>query len=137
MVVIMFAVVSVPFVYSTVRGYTEWWFWRKATVTIDGTFHGFVHTLRNNSAAIITRTDTSPRQSYLVSLSGRGSLIHCGEWSAPRFPVFPIGDVNPPCLFSDGVGNPKADYGVPASLSVQSHAVEFTTVSGRKIKASW
>src|SRR5205085_6957978 len=90
-------VLAVTLTYSTARGYTSWWFGLSGRVTVDGVPNGYMHRIAMNSAVIITRTDLSPRQSYLVGLSGKKSLIHCGEWHAPRLPAFPIGDVNPPC----------------------------------------
>ena len=87
-----------PLAYSTAHGYTTWWFTAHGRVTVKGASNGFIHRSSDWGAVIITRTDTSPRQSYLVSLHGGRNLIHCGQWSVPHFPVFGIGDVNPPCV---------------------------------------
>ena len=86
--------------YSTAHGYMTWWFSSSSQVAVDGVRSGFVHLNRARSAVIITRTDLHPSQSYLVVLSGERFLIHCGDWEAPRFPAFPIGDVNHPVRFS-------------------------------------
>lgn len=135
---IVIAVLAFPLVYSTVHGYVTWWFLRWAAVTVNGRSDGFLHRRLDNSAVIITRTDMSPHQSYLVTLSGRKFLIQCGEWSAPRFVAFPIGHVNPPCsVFSNGADDPKADNGIFTTLVVRANSVEFTTISGNRIKASW
>jgi hypothetical protein len=136
--VVVAAVLTLPFIYSTTHGYTTWWFWRNATVTVNGNPNGFLHRPLNGSVLILTRTDTSPHQSYLMSLTGTKFLIHCGEWSAPRWPVFPVGDVNPPCsAFSNGADDPRADNPVFATFTVRSNSVEFTTTSGKHVKASW
>ena len=133
-------VLPLPVAYSTWHRYMTWWFWRHGTVMVDNTAHGFIHQRFDDSAVLITRTDTSPRQSYLVSLFGRKTLIHCGAWSAPRFLTFPIGDVNSPCsVFSDTASADSDQHVYPenATLVVQGNTVSFTTVSGKHIQAAW
>jgi len=124
--------------YSTIHGYASWWFWSNGTVTVDGSRHGYIHVNKQHSAAIITRTDSSPPQSYLVVLSGKKWTIHCGQWHAPRLPAFPIGDVNPPCsIFSSGGDSPTADNPVVGTLKGGPRSVEFQTMQGRRVSASW
>lgn len=123
--------------YSTAHGYMTWWFGSTARVTVDGVPNGYLHRNSENLGVIITRTDSSPHQSYLVGLTGKTRLTHCGDWYAPRFPAFPIGDVNPPCLLSGGSDKSKADDGVSSTLIVRPGFVEFYTVQGRKVTASW
>ena len=124
--------------YSTLQGYATWWFWSSGSVAVDGSRHGYMHINKQNSAVIITRTDSSPRQSYLVALSGRKWMIHCGEWHAPRLPAFPIGDVNPPCsIFSNGAELPTADNPIVGTLKAGPHSIEFQTMQGRRVSASW
>jgi hypothetical protein len=124
--------------YSTAHGYMGWWFWSSGSVAVDGTRHGYVYINKQRSAVIITRTDSNPHQSYLVELSAKKWAIHCGEWHAPRFPAFPIGDVNPPCsFFSNGADLPTADNPVEGTLNAGPRSVEFQTMSGRKVSASW
>jgi hypothetical protein len=87
---------------------------------------------------MVTRTDLSPSQSYLVGLSERPELIHCGRWHAPRFFAFPVGDVNPPCsIFSNGRDLPEADNPKSSTLMVGPQSVEFYTTQGKKITAFW
>ena len=76
---------------STIQGYMGWWFWSSGSVAVDGSRH----INKQHSAVRITRIDSNPHQSYLVAISGRKWMIHCGGWPAPRFPAFRIGDVNP------------------------------------------
>jgi hypothetical protein len=124
--------------YSTVHGYMTWWFSSSSQVAIDGVRSGFLHVNREHSAVIITRTDLRPSQCYLVRLSGRTSLTHCGDWEAPRLPAFPIGDLTPPCLvLSNGSDLLIPDYAVFSTLTARPGFVEFRTERGRKITASW
>ncbi len=124
--------------YSTAHGYITWWFSSSGRVAVDGVPSGFLHVNREHSAAIVTRTDLRPSQSYLVGLAGRKSLTHCGDWQAPRFPAFSIGDVNPPCsFFSNGSDLPVADNAVLSTLTARPGFVEFQTAHGKKVTASW
>lgn len=124
--------------YSTAHGYMTWWVRSSGKVAVDGVRSGFLHVNRAHSAIIITRTDLHPSQSYLVGLSGEKFLIHCGDWEAPRFPAFFIGDVNPPCsVFSNGSDLPVADNAVLSTLTARPGFVEFKTEHGKKVTASW
>jgi len=124
--------------YSTAHGYMTWWLGSSGKVAVDGVQSGFLHVNREQSAVIITRTDLRPSQSYLVGLSGKKSLIHCGDWQAPTLPAFPIGDVNPPCsFFSNGSNLPVADNAVWSTLTARPGFVEFQTEHGRRVTASW
>jgi hypothetical protein len=127
------------FTYSTAHGYTTWWLRIPGgNVTVNGLRSGYLHRNWAYSAVIITRTDLSPAQSYLVGLSGSHSLIHCGEWHATRFAAFPIGDVNPPCsYFGNGLDMPTADNPESSTLTARPGFVEFYTVQGKRITASW
>ena len=124
--------------YSTAHGYMTWWFSSSSQVTVDGVRSGFVHINSEHSAVIITRTDLHPSQSYLVGLSAEKSVTHCGDWEAPRFPAFPIGDVNPPCsFFTNGSELPVADNAILSTLKARPGFVEFKTEHGKNVTASW
>ena len=128
---------AAAFTYSTAHGYVTWWFSSSAAVALDGVRSGYLHRNWKQSAVIITRLDSRPRQSYLVGLSGK-HVIHCGDWHAPRFPVFSIGDLDPPCsFFSNGPDIPIADDAVSSTLTARPGFVKFYTVKGRKVTASW
>jgi hypothetical protein len=130
--------VAVPITYSTAHGYTQWWLLSGGHVEVNGTRGGYLHKSWSNSAVIITRTDSSKRQSYLVQLSGSRTLIDCGDWYAPRLPAFPIGDVNPPCMgFIDDPDLPDTDRPLSSSLITRPGFVEFSTVQGKKVTVSW
>jgi hypothetical protein len=124
--------------YSTSHGYIAWWFSSSSQVAVDGVRSGFLHVNRDHSVVIITRTDLRPSQSYLVGLSGKNSLTHCGDWQAPRLPAFPIGDVNPPCsFFSNDSDLPVAEKAVLSTLTARPGFVEFQTEHGKRVTASW
>ena len=124
--------------YSTANGYMSWWFWSSGLVTVDGSRHGYIHLNKRHSAVIITRTDSKPRQSYLVALSGRKWMVLCGDWHAPQVPAFPIGHLNPPCsIFSNSADLPTADNPVGATLKSEPRSVQFQTVQGHTISAAW
>lgn len=130
--------VGADLTYSTIHGYMIWWLWSMGPVAVDGSRQGYIHINREHSAAIITRTDCHPPQSYLVALARKHWIIHCGKWQAPQFPAFPIGDVNPPCsIFSNGAGLPTADDPIIDTLKVGPRSVEFHTIRGHRVSASW
>jgi hypothetical protein len=130
--------IAVPLVYSTTKGYTIWWFGEAGNVTVDAAPNGFLHRSEKVNAIILTRTDTSPRQSYLIGLGKNRLVINCGGWSAPHFPIFAIGDVNPPCsVFTNDDNDSRSDRASNSTLFVRPNSVEFTTTSGKRIKASW
>lgn len=92
---------AIPVMYSTERGYTQWWLMSGEHVTVNGVQDGYLHKNWSHSAVIITRTDSKRSQSYLVRISGEefsASMIYCSDWHAPRFLAFPIGDVKSPCM---------------------------------------
>jgi hypothetical protein len=131
--------VAAGLIYSTSHdGYMQWWFRSGGYVAVNGVRGGYVHRNRDNSAVIITRVDVYPNQSYLIWLGDKRHLTHCGEWHAPRFPAFPIGDVNPPCwFFSKSSDMSNADDAASSTLTARPGFVEFQTVRGKKVTAFW
>jgi hypothetical protein len=112
--------VAAGLIYSTSHGYMQWWFRSGGYVAVNGVRGGYVHRNRDNSAVIIRRMDVYPNQSYLIWLGDKRHLTHCGEWHAPRFPAFPIGDVNPPCwFFSKSADMSNADDAVSSTLTAR------------------
>jgi hypothetical protein len=137
-VLLVVLTIYAAFVYPTTHGYMRWWFRSNASLSIDGVHNGYVHTNSDHSAIIITRTDSSPRQSYLVTLSDHRFVIHCGEWHAPHLIAFPIGHVNPPCsVFRNGEDMPSADNPMSSTLVLRPRFVEFKTAHGKTVSASW
>jgi len=137
----IFILLAIPVTYSTARGYTQWWLLSGGHVTVNGVQDGYLHKNWSHSAVIITRTDLKRNQSYLVRISGEefaGAMVYCSDWHAPRFPAFPIGDVNPPCLgILDDPDPPDADRPVLSTLKVRPGFVEFCTAQGKKVNATW
>jgi hypothetical protein len=130
--------IAIVLAYSTAKGYTIWWFRANGSVKVNGVSSGYLHKELSGRAWIVTRTDSRPSQSYLVSLNGSEHMIYCGDWHAPRFPVFPFGDVNPPCVgFLTDSEIQKADLPHSSTLSVKPGVIEFSTMSGKKVTASW
>lgn len=131
---------AIPVAYSTARGYTQWWLMSGGHVAVDGVRSGYLHTNWSRSAVMITRTDSKRGQSYLVRISGEEfsqPMIYCGNWYAPRLPAFPIGDVNPPCMGFMDSDPPDADRPLRSTLTARPGFVEFSTVQGKKVTATW
>lgn len=134
--------VAIPLTYSTARGYTQWWLISGGHIAVDGVRGGYLHTNWPRPFVMITRTDIKRNQSYLVRLPGSTKfsqgMTYCGDWHAPRLPAFPIGDLNPPCTgFLDNPDPPEADRPLPSTLTARPGFVEFTTVQGKKVTATW
>lgn len=105
---------------------------------VDGVSNGYLFKASSGKGWIITRTDSKPSQSYLVSRYGSNHVIYCGKWHAPRLPVFPFGDVNPPCLglLTDAEVQ-KADLPKSSTLSIGPSSIEFDTMHGKRVAVSW
>jgi hypothetical protein len=134
--------VGVVIIHEIISPYTPWYFVvPNARLTVDGEqAQGWLHRGNHRETLFLTRCDVTKAESYLIWVphGGHGAVWSCGNWTAPRFPVFPIGDVNPPCLtFTFGEGStPKAI--LPARhLVLGTDFVEFTADDGSRIKASW
>ena len=122
-------------VYSTARGYMTWYFRVNGSVTVNGEKAGYLHANTQRTVLLITRTDGSRPETYLVPIASSKSILDCGHWRPVRFLPIAIGDLNPPCWFSD----PKAvmDAPVASTLVSSRRSVAFSTVSGKKVKAEW
>ena len=61
---------------------------------------GWLHRGGKGQLLILTRSVSGKRESYWISRPGErgGWASGCGDWKAPKSPLFVIGDVNPPCL---------------------------------------
>jgi hypothetical protein len=135
---ILLVALAIPLTYSTMKGYTSWWFPSSGSVIVDGLQGGFVHRNSSGSAAIVTLTDVHPNQSYLVGPWGSPHVVHCGGWQTSRFSILAIGDVNPPCMgFLDDNEIIHFDLPLSRTLSLRKGHAEFTTRSGKRVAASW
>jgi hypothetical protein len=60
------------------------------------------------------------------------------EWHPPQCVAFPTGDVDPPCsIFGNDSKMPKADNPESSTLTVRPGFVEFHTMQGKRITATW
>jgi hypothetical protein len=88
-------------VYSTWHGYMRWYFRVDGQVLVDGQkTTGHLHANTDKTILLLTRTDGSRPETYLVSLGPTKTIIDCGEWHPLRFLPIPIGDQSPPVLGS-------------------------------------
>ena len=128
--------IAIGVVYSTARGYSTWVFHVNGTVIVNGQkTDGYLHTNRKRTFLFVTRTDEGRPETYLVPLQGSDWIVDCGTWHPIRFLPVPIGDLNPPCSEYDV---PTGVRDAPTSTLTKSRrSVEFSTVSGKKIKAEW
>jgi hypothetical protein len=123
-------------------GYTVWYFVvPSARLTVDGRLEqGWLHRGNHGENLFLTRRKGENVESYLIMLprDRQGSVSSCGNWTAPRSPVFPIGDVNPPCWTFYAAEDPTPRAILPArELASGEHFVEFTADDGSRIKVSW
>ena len=122
--------------------YTVWYFViPSARLTVDGRLEqGWIHRANHGKNLFLTRRKNGKAESYSIALSHdvQGSVSSCGNWTAPRFPVFPIGDLNPPCwtVYAAEDLTPRANFPV-RRLATGEHFVEFTADDGSRIKGSW
>lgn len=129
--------VAVLFTYSTVKGYTTW-FWRNShgQVLMNGQrVPGYVH--QSKHVIIVTRRDTQPPHSYFIVLRGQSQslLLDCGEWAAPRVFLFALGHVNHPCISGIGDEPECAAPDAPGGpLQQDPGKLEFRTRGGKVIR---
>jgi len=127
-------------------GHGTWYFIvPNARLTVDGRpSEGWLHvrTYDRGRVMFVTRRSDGKVESYLTTLEKgeKGYVWPCGDWTAPDFPFFPIGDVNPPCTFftvaEEEPSQPKPKA-VNRELRVGPGFVEFTADDGKRVRASW
>ncbi|MGO9087201.1 MAG: hypothetical protein ACLQBK_18440 [Candidatus Sulfotelmatobacter sp.] len=128
--------VAFSLVYSTAKGYMTWFFRVNGQVTVDGhKTAGYMHANTERTILLLTRTDGLRKETYLVPLGEGRTISDCADWHPVRFLPIAIGDINPPCFLTD----PKqiADAPISATLKFQPRSVEFSTVSGKRVRAEW
>ena len=129
---------AVAMVYSTAKGYIVWFFRVDGAVTVNGQeSSGYMHANTQRTALLITRTDGPIPETYLVPVGTGKAVFDCGQWHPWRFFPIAVGDLNPPCLGFKAQGETGADLPVDATLVRTRRSVEFSTMSGRKVKAQW
>jgi hypothetical protein len=126
---------ALAIVYSTANGYTTWYVRKRhSEIFVNGRqVPGYIH--ESKHALIATRRDTVVPHSYLISFHRPGSVLDCGDWSAPSFPVFATGDVSPPCVVT--IGN-QAVYSAPeapaTTVKIIGMTMLFRTRDGKQIR---
>ncbi len=124
-------------VYSTVKGYTTWYFRVNGAVTVDGhETTGYLHANSQHTFLLVTRTDAARPQTYLVPLASEARILDCGEWQPIRFVPNPVGDGNPSCNVFTGPANVR-DAPIQSTAVRRRNSVEFSTVSGKRVRAEW
>jgi hypothetical protein len=98
---------------------------------------GWLHRGGKGQLLILTRNVAGKRESYWISVPGerKGWVSGCGEWSAPRFPLVPIFDVNPPCVV--WAAAPVQATPLKRAPVFGPRFVEFTSDDGGRLKAVW
>src|SRR5580765_7363032 len=77
--------------YSTWRGYTRWYFRVDGHVVVNGhETNGYMHANTDKTLLLVTRTDDSKPETYLVWLGPTKTVTDCGEWHPLRFLPVPI-----------------------------------------------
>ena len=124
--------------YSTLKGRTAWYFRVNGDVTVDQhKTSGYMHANTDRTILLVTRTDGPRPETYLVPLREGNVVSDCGEWHPLRFLPMPIGRGNPPCI-AESVDQAKiVDPPVAHSLVRGRTSIEFSTASGRRVKAEW
>jgi hypothetical protein len=141
-VISVLVLVGVVITLGVFSPYTAWYFIvPNARLTVDGRREqGWLHRGNHRETLFLTRGDKGKAESYMIWVPhDRQAIVwRCGNWAAPRFPAFPIGDVNPPCWTFSATEAPTPNPALPArKLAVGADFVEFIADDGSRIKASW
>jgi hypothetical protein len=139
LILVLFGIVVTHEIFSP---YTAWYFVvPKTRLTVDGRpEQGRLHRGNHGETLFLTRREKGKEESYMIWIprDRQGIVASCGHWTAPRFPVFPIGDVNPPCWTFFFSGGPTPKPTLPGrNLAAGIDFVEFTADDGRRLKISW
>lgn len=122
--------------YSTLRGYTQWFFRVNGQVMVDGRkTSGFIHTNTLRTFLLVTTTDGRKLETYVVPLISI-KMWDCGNWHPIRFLPTAIGTLYSSCNLPADPAT-VVDPPLPKTLVCRERSVEFTTASGRRVKAQW
>jgi hypothetical protein len=133
---LLFAVGSLA--YSTWRGTISWYFRVDGQVAVNAReTSGYLHANSQKTILVLTRTDDSRPETYLISLGPTKTVSDCGDWHPVRFLPFPVANANPPCTVL--TVDPAKLHDPPATPTVTSgrNFVEFSTTSGKKVRGQW
>jgi hypothetical protein len=128
--------------YSTWRGYIRWYFRVDGQVLINGQkTTGYLHANTDKTILLLTRTDDSRPETYLVFLGPTKTVFDCGELHPLRFLPTPIGDLNPPCpgiTVDPSIDSARFhDPPTTATATTGRNFIEFSTSSGKKVRGQW
>jgi hypothetical protein len=129
--------------YATAKGRLLWFrAISDAVIRRDGKFVAdAVHRSISGQALILTWQRPVGAESYWVALPGARpvDVAGCGDWSAPRLPLFFVSTLAPPCFRPIPEGpNARPDIG-PADRRVilSPGRLGFQANDGARIQASW
>jgi hypothetical protein len=124
--------------YSTWHGYIGWYFRVDGQVIVNAReTSGYLHANSRKTILLVTRTDDSRLETYLVSLGPTKTVFDCGDWHPLRFLPFPVGDVNPPCAVFTVDPAKVHDPPTTGTATAGRNFVEFSTASGKRIRGQW
>lgn len=133
---ILVAIVVVIFlVLSTMAGTTQWFFRVNGQVSVNGQENsGYMHANTLRTFLLVTTTDGQKPETYVVPLISI-KMWGCSSWHPIRFLPTPMGtwsSCNLPAYSAVVVDPP-----LPKTLMCHQRSIEFTTASGRKVKAEF
>ena len=124
--------------YSTVMGSTTWYFRINGEVLVDGRpTTGYMQANAGRTILLITRTDGTNAETYLVPVAAGKPILDCGEWHPIRFFPNVVGALNSRCSATNIKPADLQDFPVTRSLVRTARSIEFLTASGKKVKAVW
>jgi hypothetical protein len=132
--VIVFLAIVVA--YSTMKGTTEWFFRVNGQVTVAGRkTSGYMHANTRRTFLLVTTTDGRKPETYVVPQISIKMWV-CGSWHPIRFLPIPMSPLYSSCNLPADPAT-VVDPPLPRTLVCRPRSVEFTTASGRKVKAEW
>src|SRR5436190_219864 len=141
-VLIFGVLVALMIVREAFWGYTQYFVMVPGAQLYSGgkQVSGWLHRGAHGREFILTRRGSTKRESYWITLQDEkvGGVRICDDWSAPRFPVVAIGDVNPPCFNFVTTEDPNPRPKSPErKLGFGPRFIEFTADDGTRIRTSW
>ena len=80
LVLLVVVILVVAMVFSTAKGYTIWYFRVNGSVMVDGReTSGYMHANTHRDILLITRTDGSRPETYLVPVASGKPVLDCGK----------------------------------------------------------
>lgn len=122
--------------YSTSKGHLMWFFRVAGSVSVNGHYaSGYMHANSLRTFLLVTTTDGRKPETYVVPLISI-RMWDCGNWHPIRFLPTAIGDLHSSCMLP-AEALTIIDPPLPGTLVRGEKSVEFTTASGRRVRAEW